>query len=109
MGVFPLSPLDAAAAQAYQLEKYGAATAAADALGMGGGGGGGVSAAAAGGGAAAALAAGAAGATGQGQVLLVSLSTGERRAQTLWPGAALLLAQEVLNRRLFSEVNDKEP
>jgi len=27
-----------------------------------------------------------------------------RRAQPLWPAAALLLAQEVINRRLFSEV-----
>ena len=35
---------------------------------------------------------------------LSKLSDGARRAQPLWPAAALALAQEVLNRRLFSQV-----
>jgi len=40
-------------------------------------------------------------------VALKDLPSGARRAQPLWPAAALSLAQEVLNRRLFSEVRER--
>jgi len=39
---------------------------------------------------------------------LSSLSTSARRAQPLWPAAALALVQEVLNRRLFSQVRERK-
>jgi hypothetical protein len=86
LGIFPLSPEDEAASRLYQDARYG--TFKGDAL----------------------RAAAAAAAEKGGRLdiescgTLSKLSDGARRAQPLWPAAALALAQEVLNRRLFSQV-----
>ena len=39
---------------------------------------------------------------------LSSLGQNARRAQPLWPAAVLALAQEILNRRLFSQVRERK-
>jgi hypothetical protein len=80
LGVFPLSAADQAAADAYQAARYGSVVAAAAA------------------------------AKDRKPTVpsaLKDLPTSARRAQPLWPAAALSLAQEVLNRRLFSEVRER--
>jgi len=91
LGIFPLSDKDQAAADAYQLNRYGA-------LCNSNSGNDDASAAAA----AAAIARATSSSTN-----LADLPSNARRAQPLWPAAALMLAQEVLNRRLFSEVRER--
>ena len=90
LGVFPLSDKDRAAADAYQFHRYGALCTTGNEND---------------GDAAAAAAAAIASATAT--MNLADLPSGARRAQPLWPAAALMLAQEVLNRRLFSEVRER--